>query len=127
MSADNAGALAEVLASHEFQSTSTSRNGFSVHRARCSCDSSVEFDWYERDSEYREHLHAAIYAAGMSATRTEQTRPEHEAESVIYFVELDDMGSADQYDTEQEARDALAQHGGYRVLKCVTYDLEVQP
>lgn len=57
----------------------------------------------------------------------EQARPEHEAESVTYFVELDDMGSADQYDTEQEARDALAQHGGYRVLKCVTYDLEVQP
>lgn len=48
-------------------------------------------------------------------------------ESVVFFVELDEDGSADQYDTEQEAREARDTHGGYRVLKCVTYDLDAAP
>lgn len=67
MSAGQRAEIDAVVAAHQFTSTSTSRNGFNTHHAGCSCDPSLEFDWYERDAQHRAHLLTAVFDAGRAS------------------------------------------------------------
>jgi hypothetical protein len=57
-------AIRRVVEAHLLKTHSTTRGSIIKHHAGCTCDPDLEFDWYERESQHRDHLHLAIFDAG---------------------------------------------------------------
>ena len=67
MSTEHTAEIDAVAAAHQFRSTSTSRGHITTRHAGCTCDPTLEFDWYEREAQHRKHLLTAVYQAGRAS------------------------------------------------------------